>query len=306
MELPDELKNLYRHWNKHISKSTNKAQLTDVIHDQRLSQDVSYFITERMSIWSRRNVGKPALYTQDPILSQFRFCNILRELDKQTIEYHQLLLPLRDDFALWLLNMFYARMVARPDTVRNVGLLSFDMAENERILRNLRQHAKPVYGTPYVFPVSTILRSATPTREEFITRHLPSVMAQVANEISSWDQESVLTGVSKILPVFGFNHEFLWTEVLIDVAYQYPDKVDLFAPFPIGPGAAPTLRRISQTKDPSNVVYNLGQLQISSGLYYGETPVVLSAENWEGVCCEFRKYTNLSNGKGRRRIYRQS
>lgn len=304
MELPDDLKNLYRHWKEHTPESIHQGQLTDVINDKQLAENLTSFIDERMNIWIKKYSGRPAPYTHDPILRQFRFCNILRELDRQTIEYHTLLLPLRDNFPLWLLNMFYARMVARPDTVRDVGLLSFDSGENERVLRNLRQHAKPVYGTPYVFPVSTIMRSATPTREEFLTRHLPAVIEEVAQEISSWKQESVLTGVEKILPIFGFNHTFLWTEVLIDVAYQYPETIDLFAPFPIGPGAAPTLKRISETDDPTDVVYRLGQLQTSSGLFYDGAPIVLSAENWEGIGCEFRKYTNLSLGKGRRRIYR--
>ena len=97
---------------------------------------------------------------------------------------------------------------------------------------------------------------------------------------------------------------FLWTEVLIDVAYQYPDRVNLFAPFPIGPGSAPTFARFHGVKSEVDAAYRLGALRVPSGLRYHGQPIVLSAENWEGIGCEFRKYTNLSQNKGRRRYYR--
>jgi hypothetical protein len=38
-------------------------------------------------------------------------------------------------------------------------------------------------------------------------------------------------------------------------------------------------------------------------LTYNHKPVYLSAENWEGIGCEFRKYTNLKNGTGRKKLY---
>ncbi len=98
--------------------------------------------------------------------------------------------------------MFYCRLVARPETIRNVGLLSFDILENQSLYERLSQHARPKYGVPYVFPISSIQRGDTPTRELFITKHLPAVMNQVAAEILAWDRESVYTGVLKILPIF--------------------------------------------------------------------------------------------------------
>ena len=92
--------------------------------------------------------------------------------------------------------------------------------------------------------------------------------------------------------------------MLIDVAYQYPERVDLFGRFPIGPGAAPTLSKIDSSQDYVDTAYRLGQLRVPSGVFFKGHPVVLSSENWEGVACEFRKYTNLSAGRGRRRYYK--
>lgn len=297
MELPLKLKALYRHWPAHVAP----ARPFDT--DLPLMAEIRWFISERLSIWKQKDQGLEAPYTADPVLARFRFCNIFREFDRQTIEFHELLNPIRDDFPLWLLNMFYCRMVARPETIRSVGLLSFEPAHNEKVYQRLMASPRPRFGTPYVFPVSAIQRSATPTRELFIAHYLPHAIPPIAEEVARWRKESVFSGVEKVLPLFKFNLVFLWTEVLIDVAYQFPERLDLFARFPVGPGALPTLKRIDATTDPTLLVQNLATMSGDTDITFEGQPLRLSAENWEGIACEFRKYTNLSSGKGRRRIF---
>jgi hypothetical protein len=301
MELPASLKKLYRHWPYHTLSKVSKPM--SLFRSVRLEREVRTFVLERIRIWKEKTSGAAPPYTEDPVLSTYRFCNIFREFDRQTIEFHTLLNPLRNDFPLWLLNMFYCRMVARTETIRYTGLLTFDAKENEALYERLMHSPRPRFGTPYVFPVSVIMKSATPTREKFIAYYLPRVMQTIASEIEGWRKESVESGVRKIAPLFGYNLTFLWTEVLIDVAYQYPDRIDLFARFPVGPGSIPTMRRIHPKKDPSELVAELGESFFDVGLTYNNTPLRLSAENWEGVGCEFRKYTNLKAGKGRRRVF---
>jgi hypothetical protein len=38
-------------------------------------------------------------------------------------------------------------------------------------------------------------------------------------------------------------------------------------------------------------------------LSFNAKPVRLSVENWEGIGCEYRKYTNLAKGLGRKRAF---
>lgn len=297
MELPIYLKNLYRHWPLHTTEQVKTCA-------GEIPEEIFWFIEERMRIWERKTAGLPPLYTDDPILAKYRFCNILRELDRQTIEFHTLLNPLRDDFPLWLLNMFYCRMVARPETVTSVGLLSFNAKENESVYQKLLVHARPRFGTPYVFPISTILKSETPTRELFIARYLPSIITKIADEIQTWEKKSVYDSVNLLLPIFGYNLSFLWTEVLIDVAYQFPQYLDLFKQFPIGPGSIPIIEKLSADKNPSLFVAELASRGVTVGLTYENKPIRLSAENWEGIGCEYRKYSNLKRGVGRKRLYK--
>ncbi|HXK38021.1 MAG TPA: nucleotide kinase domain-containing protein [Candidatus Paceibacterota bacterium] len=303
MELPAHLKALYRHWPLHLAYSEISSDLPTGIDLALLSQ-IESFTHERINIWKKKVSGAQPPYTTDPILDKYRFCNIFREFDRQTIAFHELLNPLRDNFPLWLLNMFYLRMTASIETPKVTGLLSYDAAENAEFLKRLLSSPRPRFGTPYIFPVSTIMRSNTPTREEFIAYHLPAVMKSVAKEIETWNKVSVFDGVKKITPLFGYNINFLWTEVLIDVAYQYPEHINLFAQFPIGPGSLPTMKHLGNAKDPSLLVVDLSQYSLDVGITFNGEPLRLSAENWEGIGCEFRKYTNLSLGNGRKRLYK--
>jgi hypothetical protein len=306
MELPDHVKRLYRHWDVHTTRPSDHLLPEQIFTEPQLFEPLSDFVTKRISIWKKKTAGEEPPYTADPILRAYRFCNIFREFDRQTIEFHTLLNPLRDSFSLWLLNMFYCRLVARPETIHLAGLLSFDSTENAQVYEKLLASPRPRFGTPYVFPVSVILKSETPTRESFITKYLPSVMKEVAKEIESWDKQSVYVGVQKVLPLFRYNLNFLWTETLIDVAYQFSQYIDLFGDFPIGPGSAPTMQRINRKEYSPRLVTQLAHIAFDTGVTYNVKTLVLSAENWEGIGCEFRKYTNLKAGKGRRRLFQST
>ncbi len=303
-EIPSELKGLYRHWEKHTipkeEKSSHALGLDmDVLHEIR------FFARERMHIWHKRYQNKERPYTKDQILRDYRFCNIYRELDRQTIEIHTHLKSFCDDLDTWLLNLFFFRFVCDPRTVRDVDMLSYEKDNNEKVYERLLKKKKPKYGSAYVFPISVIQKSEYSTRESFFCLYLPEIMKQVSDEIRDFDNVSVAEAVERVVAVLGFNFTFHTTEVLIDVAYQYPEYIDLFSRFPIGPGSKPTMKLLSK-ENPEDTCLLLTQYRIQDFPYltYNKRPVLLSTENWEGIGCEFRKYANLKNGSGRKRRYR--
>jgi hypothetical protein len=302
MEIPANIQQLYRHWSFHAGKPPID-ETDQIFKSQQLRKELFWFIAERIKIWEQKVSGKQPPFTDDNILSKYRFCNIFREFDRQTIAFHRLLNPLRKDFSLWLLNMFYCRMVARPETIEKIGLLSYDKKENKKLYSRLLNSTRPRFGTAYVFPISVIQKSMTPTREQFIAEYLPTVMKSVAHEITTWQRKNVIEGLARIIPIFNFNLRFLWTEVLIDVAYQFPEHIDLFGLFPVGPGALPTMQKINKTKQPEVLVQELATVGFKTGLSFNGEPLRLSAESWEGIGCEFRKYTNLKAGRGRKRLF---
>ena len=123
MEIPAELKTLYRHWKYHTQKPSFKTFAKNI--DCRILDEIMAFAKERMFIWEKKEFRKEKPYTKNPILQRYRFCNVYRELDKQTIELHTTLKGIRKNFDLFLLNTLFFRLICNPNTFRKVGLLLF-------------------------------------------------------------------------------------------------------------------------------------------------------------------------------------
>lgn len=304
MELPARLGNLYRHLPRHAAFTPSGARPANL--NGELFEKFIAFAAARQRAWEQKERGARP-YSADPILAAFRFCNVYRELDRQTIEIHEWLNPLRDDLESWVLNLAAARMICRPETSRAIGFLK-PGEDNPMAREILCALPRPKYGVPYVFPVSAIMRTATPTREEFFTKFLPTRAAAMAEAIRAQDGAAVADAVTPFAHALGAPLRFHSTEILIDVAYQFPERVDLFRPFPIGPGAARTIGHLLPDAEPMAGVTALARLGAPASfpfLVIGGKPIPLSAENFEGLCCEWRKYENLAAGTGRRRLYRQ-
>jgi hypothetical protein len=301
MEIPQDLKILYKHWQSH----TQKPKETENNLDVEIIKHMDLFCIERQKIWEKKELHQNPPYTTNKILSQYRFCNIYRELDKQTIQFHTMLEKLTGDFSVWLLNILFCRMVCNPQTVKNAGFLSFDKANNKKVYKRLTELPRPIYGNAYIFPISLILKARVKTREEFFCFYLPEVIKDCSKTIGSFDKLSVTQGLKKILPKFGLNFKFHWTETLIDTAYQYPNLINLFKEFPIGPGSLPTMKKLDPKGNPEETNLLLSKHSIKGFPYltFNSQRVYLSAENWEGIGCEFRKYSNLKSGAGRKRLY---
>jgi len=304
MEIPDNLKSLYKHWEKHTLGPTVPKKHIQL--NGKVLSEIKEFAIARQLIWEKKTEGSGWPYTNDKVLQNYKFCNIYRELDRQTIQIHTLLKNYENDLDLWLLNVLFCRLICNTTTVNKVGLLSYSTKHNHTVYKKLQSLPKPKYGSAYIFPVSLIMKTKYPTREEFFCKYLPKVTRECAKIIKSFKNKGVLEALEVILPTFGFNLKFHWTESLIDVAYQFPEYINLYKKFPIGPGSLPTMKLLSKESSPENTCLALMQIPFPQFPYltYNKKNVNLSSENWEGIGCEYRKYTNLKKGTGRKRLYK--
>ncbi|MBI4993898.1 hypothetical protein HZC33_03020 [Candidatus Wolfebacteria bacterium] len=302
-EIPKNLKNLYRHWQNHVNPIL--PEKINIVCNKKILRKIDLFIKKRMEIWHKKKFRKSPPYTSDPIISKYRFCNIYRELDRQTIQIHYFLGNLRNNFPLWLLNVAFCRFTCNPDIILKIGFLNFNKKHNQKIYEKLIKLPRPKFGSAYVFPISIILKSDYPTREKFLCFYLPKIISKIAKLIQDQNKISISECLNKIIFIFKFNFKFHWTEILIDVAYQYPKFINLYGKFPIGPGSIPTMKLLNKKIDPENIALFLINHKPRNFPYltYNNKPIILSTENWEGIGCEFRKYSNLKNGTGRKRKY---
>ena len=104
------------------------------------------FITERQNIHLKRQAGKPAPWTTDPILQQYRFCNVRREDDRVTRWVHTHWLHSHAaDPDVWFA-MYVARVFNQPRTLAAVG---YSAPWTTSLRRRVRMVADAATGTVY-------------------------------------------------------------------------------------------------------------------------------------------------------------
>lgn len=297
-----QLQHLYSHRSDYQSlpKSNN---FSHIILDQEILEDYRIYAKERMHIYNKKSNWDVRPRTNDPILANYRFCNVYRELDKQTLFIHEALLPHKHNFKLWFLNLMIFRCIESSETFSIIWL--HNGVHCDSWFHKINNTARPRFWTAYIFPPQIPKKCGYNTREERLAYFLPTIVDNLITEITSWHKMWVIEWVNRLIPIFWANLRFHITEFLIDISYQYPQFIDLRKPFHIGPGALPTMKLLYPWAVPSEVCEALIHSQPSNFPYLmiNEKPVYLSAEAIEWLACEFRKYRNLRDGRGRKRKY---
>ena len=98
-----------------------------------------HWIKERYSIKLKREAGQPPPWTQDPILQQYRFCNVHRSDDKVSrwiaVNWRD---PNRNDPHVWFA-MLVARFINLPETLSTIG---YPVPFNARSMRKKLKERK--------------------------------------------------------------------------------------------------------------------------------------------------------------------
>lgn len=291
---------LYKHWNK-CQQDPRDQKYKMVSIDSKLEQDFWDFILERMNIFYKKDAGTPFPWTQDPILSKNKFCNVYRELDKTTIALHKLAAPVLHDLELTLLNFFYMRWIGLPNIIEQIGLLDF----SETTLKNALEKFNSIEGTKWTSAYNAahagIISTGVSTRQEFLFDFLPKRIKQIAAIVSSKYDWAIIDLVEAVVPLVGFGARFMSMEVLMDVGYQFPEYINEFNKVFVGPGAVPSAKAFNQKAEATEVIQTLMHTQPIdeiNALIIRDNPVFITASNLENCSCEFRKYSNLMNGTG--------
>lgn len=304
--------NIYKHWEKYqVDPRNDRSGLVTI--DTKLEDQFWDFVAERMKLFHTKDSGADFPWTEDPIMSKNKFCNVYRELDRTTIELHELSQPVLHDLELSLLNFAYMRWVGLPENVRKVGLLDFSPQTLADAWDKFSEIKGVRFTSAYNSAIAGILSTGCANREEFIFNYVPQKIHDIAKTLVTSEDKSILGLTEKIAPMFGFNARFMTMEILMDIGYQFPDLIDEYEPVFIGPGAAPSVKAFNSKKPASEVIDTLMRTQPIESLNafsVNASPVFITAANLENDCCEFRKYRNLKEGVGlrgkvpRKRLYK--
>lgn len=313
IEITQELKSIYRHWSKYTTLPTPQNDFSGIQINPDYEDLFWQFANERMSIWNRKVLeNEPRPWTNDPLLQKFIFINVWRELDKQTLHFHKKYAHLRDDFDLWLLNMFAARIFRKIETVEMVGILTPEnMEEKHAMCLKAQENGTVLWGSAYKLPSREFNKAFGSGAYDFIVfKAIPILISRISPVIKAYKNKGIQEATEELNKIAGGSFSFIWAELLMDIGYQYPELVDQRKNFYVGPGAAPSVKSLCKKEKNIHAIIDYlvskQEQRFHNYLTFEGNRVYLTQADVEGLCCEVRKYYNLMtdpNGS-RKRLFK--
>lgn len=265
------------------------------------------FIVERHAIYERRARGQSAPWTTDPILAEYRFCNVYRELDRVTQWIaKQWRAPNAKDPDVWLL-MLIARVVNLPDTLQEMNFLGADGIEWKKahflsVMRDRKKRGQQVYGGAYIISTS----GSTKEKAEYLADRVIGPMWKGRNDARPRKGERLASFHARLMQYNGMG-SFMAAQILADLKYIEPLKSaeDWWTFASSGPGSRRGMSYL-MGYDPATHWKEhewrdaLSELQdkIADDVHGAKLPRI-HAQDLQNCLCEFSKYRRTQLGTGR-------
>lgn len=266
------------------------------------------YARERERVRLRREDGRPAPWTLDPILQEYRFCNVFREDDRTTRWFDlnvRRRLRLSDRVLLATVIFRWFNRISTGQVLLRAGLLDdWDTAVAKRVLREVR----PLVTGSYIIKTPNGM-----DKLEGLCWCIDQVREQEAELVKMIRGASTLELAHAILKRMPYLGSFMAYEVVTDLRRTSLlwDATDVLSWAPAGPGAARGLGRIFEN-NPDHWRYTspVDQLRMlermRSLLRLAWSNEQLWPRGWppwemrevEHTLCEFDKYERARLGEG--------
>lgn len=293
------------------------------------------FIYNRQRIWHDRFVlNKPAPWTDDPVLSKFKFCNAFRELDSGTTAISKHLIGTDITPENKLLNIITYRIFNKRDTFERLfnGLLDTKTFNEKSLENRLDKIEGPIFSDAYLISSHSFDAQYRPNDKHvqalLMLGALIPILPQILKELKNNDGAPGLGIIEKYVAMAG---PFLSGQILLDCTYSRnskgePDIVSYTSNdfLVVGPGAHWGLeilfgKRLNKKEadekcrflhSSQKEYFNLLKEQCGKDWfdikwkksdYCGGD--YLSLHDIQGCLCEFRKYIRLSSGEKAKKRY---
>ncbi len=292
-----------------------------------LEEEFFKFIYKRQLIWYKRFVLKKSPpWTDDNLLRTYKIINVYRELDKCTLYILDKLKDIQDRKKIFINIVFY-RFFNQFNLYEKLGIEPFDsINEPTRVkllatLDRIQNEGNPIFNNAYLISSG----QKDKKKHHSIIDNLSKL--PVRNLIEELDQSKIPEESLSIIQKIPMVGPFLACEIWTDLSYLkfFKQKWNDNDFVNIGPGAKWGLEIISAKKlnkkeqqEKLNHLYKVQKefldninedldeprswKEIAYKKAFSNYPF-LSITNIEGSLCEFRKYWNIKNGKGKRRYF---
>lgn len=284
-------------------------------------EDFFKFMGERHEIWRRRDAGYERPWTEDPILHEYKFTNVFRELDRGTIALRQMEEKWVDIWdeerkkteidwtvaGLIVFNTFWYRMLNLDVHAKHVGFLVASPDDLFYYLRRRYRDGKQIYTGAHMTNGGD---PTTPKHEA----HIPVFQAvwDERNELAQriYESRSLAVAFKEIIP-FRYSGPFISYEIVSDLRWSLMFEVDdVYTWANLGPGCKRGLTRLGLDRSVTamTMLWARAKTALPPNLR-GHFPNAEGTEQWppfelreiEHCLCEFDKYERVRLGQGKMR-----
>lgn len=272
-----------------------------------------WYVNERHRIYKKKSEEDPWPWTDDEILQTYKFTNVYRELDAETLRFRSHIDPLPNGPDK-LYRMILYRAFNIESTYRALTRSDKDRTPKQmlKILQRRTDQRKQIFTGAYII---TNAGSETPKIE--LMSNAMGVAYRGRRKL--WEEmmaDGTMQGCTDILREYPMQGPFTAYEVICDMRHQKgmldkaPDRRKWAN---LGPGARRGINRIVSGKKKPNVFPSVAtyiefmqELLKSSKPNMGKHMTTLEMREIEHSLCEFDKYLRVAAGEGRpRSIYRR-
>ncbi len=275
--------------------------------------DLVRFIAARHNIWELRNQGHPSPWTQDPILRNYRFCNVYRNLDTQTRLIHDnWLTPHNWDPDVWFA-MVLARLVNWWPTLQAMGYpVPWHANVRKRVWAGYceRLNAKQkVFTGAYMVRADAVISGS---KMDYLMQYVLTPLWAARLTVRPRTGDTLADFHARLMQHRDMG-SFMAAQVVADVKYAEGGPLykarDFLTWAASGPGSRRGLNRVlgrdvnapwreGDWADQFDVLRRAVTIQLRAE--YPHMPTV-SGQDLQNCLCEFDKYERVRLGQGRPR-----
>jgi hypothetical protein len=280
------------------------------------------WIKERYLIHIKKDIeNKNPPWTNDKILQKYKFCNIYRELDKESKWLIKNISESKINYKNKLLNTILFRLINKYKTIEIFGIIDFDKINYFEIQNKLKIFQKQ--NQNYIYFSSAFFMSGQKSACNKLFGKSGNMIIKMIKLVESYYKEGIIKKIEssenqhqvyeelKLLKGIG---NFLSYQIFVDLTYikEFPYSENEFVV--AGPGCKKGLKLIFENFDGLNfneVLFWLRDSQIK--LFSKNLFKILPKEKYpmnimslENIMCEISKYIRVKDNTGRPRVlYRQ-